>query len=153
MCYLSWTLVGIKTDFIFYTFLLQVDMLLPTLFVSHHFELLLFYFYYRSFIVINHVAKMSCRYVYLEHFNKTYWEYCNFALYLFKSCNFSVPADQIAGYSHSHYPISINIFCKGKWPPKMNIILLLLFFIFFVQTYRYMCSFFMIFILIHIPTI
>lgn len=56
-------------------------------------------------------------------------------------------------YSHSHYPISINIFCKGKWPPNMNIILLLLFFIFFVQTYRYMCSFFMIFILIHIPTI
>lgn len=64
MCYLSWTLVGIKTDFIFYTFLLQVDTLLQTLFVSYYFELLLFYFYYQSTLLFNHVAKMSCGYMF-----------------------------------------------------------------------------------------
>lgn len=64
MCYLSWTLVGIKTDFIFYTFLLQVDTLLQTLFVSYYFELLLFYFYYQSTFLFNHVAKMSCGYMF-----------------------------------------------------------------------------------------
>lgn len=70
MCYLSWTLVGIKTDFIFYTFLLQVDTLLQTLFVSYYFELLLF-------LLPVHIVIQSCCqdvmriYVYLEHFNKT----------------------------------------------------------------------------------
>lgn len=72
MCYLSCSLVGIKTDFIFYTFLLQVDTLLQTLFVSYYFELLLFYFYYQSTFLLQSCCQDVMRiYVYLEHFNKT----------------------------------------------------------------------------------
>lgn len=65
MCYLLWILVGIKIDFIFYIFLLQVDMLLQILFVFYYFELLLFYFYYQFIFLFNYVVKMLCGYMFI----------------------------------------------------------------------------------------